>query len=89
MELLLYSIHLTFHWLSTSLSYNPLIASLGEGASASQVLPKGLVARDCWCTLGVNLGSAPVPTNGFVARTRIFMRECQGGSHPRERFKSG
>jgi hypothetical protein len=41
---------------------NPLIAASGETASASQVLPKGPVARACWCALGVNLGSAPVPT---------------------------
>jgi hypothetical protein len=26
------------------------------------VLSKGPVARVCWCTLGVNPGSAPVPT---------------------------
>jgi hypothetical protein len=26
------------------------------------VLPKGPVARACWCALGVNPGSAPVPT---------------------------
>jgi hypothetical protein len=28
-----------------------------------QVFSKGPVARACWCTLGVNLGSAPVPTS--------------------------
>jgi hypothetical protein len=35
---------------------------LGETASSSQVFSKGPVARACWCTLGVNLGSSPVPT---------------------------
>jgi hypothetical protein len=27
-----------------------------------------------------------MPTNGFVVGTRIFLRECQGGSHQRQRF---
>jgi hypothetical protein len=36
----------------------------GETTFSLQVLPKGSIARDCWCTLGVNPGSAPVPTNG-------------------------
>jgi hypothetical protein len=67
----------------------PLLATSGETASASQVLPKGPVVRACWCALGVNPGSAPVPTNGSIAKTGICVRECQGGSHRRHRFRSG
>jgi hypothetical protein len=39
--------------------------------------------------LELNLGSTLVPTNDSVAGTRIFLRECQGGSHRRQRFRSG
>jgi hypothetical protein len=38
------------------------------------VLPKGPVARACWCALGVNPGSSPVPTNGSLARIGIFFK---------------
>jgi hypothetical protein len=71
------------------MSCNPLIVASGETASALQVLPKGPIARACWCALGVNLGSAPMPTNGSIAKTRIILRECQGGFHKRQRFRSG
>jgi hypothetical protein len=39
--------------------------------------------------LEMNIGSAPVPKNGSIAETEIFLRECQGGFHQRQRFKSG
>jgi hypothetical protein len=34
--------------------------------------------------LELNPGSAPVPTNGFIVRTGIFLRECQGDFHQRQ-----
>jgi hypothetical protein len=67
----------------------PPIATSGETASASQVLPKGPVVRACWCTVRAEPRVFPVPTNGSVVGTRIFLRECQGGFHRRQRFKSG
>jgi hypothetical protein len=67
----------------------PHLATSCETASASQVLSKGPVVRACCCALGVNPGSAPVPTNGSIAKIGIFVRECQGGSHRRQRFRSG
>jgi hypothetical protein len=39
--------------------------------------------------LELNHGFSPVPTNGSVAGTRIFLRECQGGFHRRQKLKSG
>jgi hypothetical protein len=39
--------------------------------------------------LELNLGSDLVPTNGSVARTKIFLRECQGGFHRIQRYRSG
>jgi hypothetical protein len=39
--------------------------------------------------LDLKPGFSPVPTNGYVAWTEIFLRECQGGSHQRQRFRSG
>jgi hypothetical protein len=47
------------------LSYNPLITSLGETASASQVFPKGPVVRACWCTLGAEPWVFPCANKWF------------------------
>jgi hypothetical protein len=39
--------------------------------------------------LELNPGSAPMPTNGFVVETGMFLWECQGGFHQIHRFRSG
>jgi hypothetical protein len=41
----------------------PPIATSGETASASQVLPKGPVVRACWCALGVEPWVCPCANN--------------------------
>jgi hypothetical protein len=47
------------------MSYNPLIATLGEIASSSQVLPKGSVVRACWCALGAKPWVCPYAKKWF------------------------
>jgi hypothetical protein len=41
------------------MSYNPLIATSGETALASQVLSKGTIARACWHALGAEPWACP------------------------------
>jgi hypothetical protein len=43
-------------------------AGSGETASASQVLPKGSVARACWCTLGAEPWVCPCANKWFCCR---------------------
>jgi hypothetical protein len=55
-------------WLYTSLYCNPLIATLGETASASQVFLKGKVVRGFWCTLGAEPWVCPCANKWFYCR---------------------
>jgi hypothetical protein len=43
---------------------------LGETASSSQVLSKGPVARDCWCTLGDEPWVCPCANKWFRCQDR-------------------
>jgi hypothetical protein len=47
------------------MSCNPLIATLGEISSTSQVLLKGMVVRACWCTLRVEPRVCPYANKWF------------------------
>jgi hypothetical protein len=49
--LFLYWIHFVFPLVVDTCVLQPPIATSGETAFASQVLPKGPVVRACWCTL--------------------------------------
>jgi hypothetical protein len=46
-------IPLTFPLVVDTYVMQPPITTSGETASALQVLPKGLVVRDCWCAIRV------------------------------------
>jgi hypothetical protein len=52
----------------------PPIATSGEIASASQVLPKGLVVRACWCALGAEPWVCPCANKWFRCRDENILK---------------
>jgi hypothetical protein len=82
-------IHFSFPLVVDTCVLQPPIATSGETASASQVFSKGLVVRVFWCDVRVEQWVCPCATNGSVTGTEIFLRECQGGYHRRQKFISG
>jgi hypothetical protein len=50
------------------MSYNPLIATLDETTSSSQVLPKGPIVRDYWCALRSETWVCPCANKWFHCR---------------------
>jgi hypothetical protein len=59
----------------------PIFTTSGETAFSLQVFLKGPIVRACWCAIRSEPWVFPVPTNGSVVGTKIFLRECQGGFH--------
>jgi hypothetical protein len=69
--LLLFWTHFAFPLVVDTCVLQPLIATLGETASASQVFLKGPVVRACWCIVRVEPWVYPC-ANTFSAKSRSF-----------------
>jgi hypothetical protein len=58
-------IHFAFSLVVDTCVLQPPIATSGETTSASQVLPKGLVVRACWCIVRVEPWVCPCANKCF------------------------
>jgi hypothetical protein len=70
---LLFWIHFAFPLVVDTCVLQPPIATSGETASASQVLPKGPVVRACWCIVRVEPWVCPCAKSWFQG-TKLTQR---------------